>query len=223
MGVNLVPIIPLDSTFKILSRSFSKNNHDDEHNFLDGCIIKEGRHRLLNFEFMCHNIGDEDLVAGSPLSRPDIFTQSEGHEHWHLKDLNQYTLKSKSGNAVFSSMKQSFCLLDMIPLSFPKEEWPNLRRRFTRCEKNTDVQGISAGWADVYRRGVPCQFIALEDPDQEINVPDGEYVLEVTTNATRIFEEENNDNTAYDDNTIWIDLEIRNGTDLLNVRQRKRK
>lgn len=212
MGVNLVPIVPIDRTFKIISKAFSKQNHSDEHNFEDGCIKQEGFHRLLSFEFMCHNIGDTDLVAGSPKSRPDIFTKSGGHAHWHLVDLNKYTIRKKETNEILRSEKQSFCLLDMIPLSFPPEQWPSLRRRFTKCENENDIQGISAGWADIYRRGVPCQFIVLENPDGSVNASDGKYELEVTTNATRIFEED-----EYKDNTIYIDFEISDKVNLNNV------
>ena len=70
--------------------------------------------------------------------------------------------------------KQGFCLVDtekMDPDAGPQ--------RFGGCE----YQGISAGWADLYKRDLACQFIVIG------NIPDGEYTLRSTTNAQRVIEE----------------------------------
>lgn len=211
MGVNLVPRIPLNS-IKVVSVELTKENN--EHDFEDGCFSSEGNYRILTFDFVCHNIGDKDFVVGSPKTRPDIFIKPKSHPHWHLKGFNKYHLISVSSGKVVRSLKQSFCINDMIPLSFPESENKKLRAKFVNCEHDYDVQGISAGWADVYSSETPCQYIILRDPSRKINVRNGDFILEVETNAIqdegkfkgkRLFEVED----SYDDNVLRIHLRIR--------------
>lgn len=211
MGVNLVPRIPLNS-INIETLELTKENN--EHDFEDHCLSSEGHYRILTFDFVCHNIGDKDFVAGSPKTRPDIFIQPKAHPHWHLKGFNKYQLISVSSGKVVRSLKQSFCINDMVPLSFPESEHKKLRGKFVNCEHDYDVQGISAGWADVYSSSTPCQYIILRDPERKINVPNGEFILKVETNAIqdegpfkgrRMFEAED----SYDDNVLRIRLRIR--------------
>ena len=73
---------------------------------------------------------------------------------------------------------------------------PNARQdpQFNDC--NTD-QGISAGWADLYNAGLPCQYIVIDE------LPDGDYTLQSTTNAMSVVDED-----SYSDNTIWSGLRI---------------
>jgi len=66
--------------------------------------------------------------------------------------------------------------------------------QFTDC--NTD-QGVSAGWADLYSKGLPCQYVVVD------GIPDGDYTLISTTNAKKLFPED-----TYDDNTICTGLHI---------------
>jgi hypothetical protein len=201
MGINLVPRIPLES-IGIQNRVFSKDNPHDEHDFEDNCIT-EGQHRILKFDFFCHNIGNKDFVAGDPRTQPDKFTKSKGHTHYHVKDFNKFILY-KDGNRkeIARSLKQSFCLTDMVPLSFPLKEWQKLFSLPAKFNCLTR-QGISAGWADVYRRRLPCQYIEIDD------LPTGDYVLVAETNAerknhTHIFEVEDN----YSDNALEVRLRI---------------
>jgi hypothetical protein len=211
MGVNLVPKIPLDSFRVVRDRIFRKNDPGDDHD-LEDCAIAGVKYRLLKFEFQCHNIGDTDFVAGSPKTRPDIFVLSHGHNHYHLEGFNKYRLVDSSGKDAIPSLKQSFCIVDMIP------PHPGAVPRFRKCKPETEIQGISAGWADTYGVGIPCQYIVLtgiifEDGSlRNLDVQDDEYVLEAETNAIqekgpfkgkRIFEEDN-----VDDNIVKIRLQI---------------
>jgi hypothetical protein len=211
MGVNLVPKV---EDIRVLPYTFRKDNKGNEfvkHCFEDGCVKEDGVHRLLTFAFICHNTGDTALNAGDPRTQPDIFKLSPGHDHYHLQDFNKYILRSNSTGEEILSHKQAFCLEDTRPLSWPEEEWPNLRSTFTNCNV---LQGISAGWADVYSVGLPCQFIVLTSPSRSIDVKDGDYTLEVTTNPEQpegplarfdkhIFKED-----EYRDNTLKIPLHI---------------
>lgn len=217
MGFNLVPRIPVESFRIVPDRVFNKSEPHDEHDLEDNCVVEGVTYRLLKFDFILMNIGDTDFVAGSPKSRPDLFIASGAHGHWHLKNFNTYKLVDSFGKNAIPSLKQAFCVLDMIPPRGKEEA----EARFTNCRNETDIQGISAGWADVYRNTVPCQYIVLTGaiakhgenaPLQNVNVQDGEYILEVETNpihdeepfkGKRYFEEDN-----YNDNTMKVRLEI---------------
>jgi hypothetical protein len=68
----------------------------------------------------------------------------------------------------------SFCLEDVVRWSLDAR-----RRPVYEC----DFQGIQAGWADVYDRGLPGQWIDVTD------VPSGSYVLEVEVNPEHVLPE----------------------------------
>jgi hypothetical protein len=66
--------------------------------------------------------------------------------------------------------------------------------KFLDCNTN---QGVSAGWADLYYKTLPCQYVAID------GLPDGDYTLLSTTNAKKLFPED-----TFDDNTICTGLRI---------------
>lgn len=186
MGVNLVTRV---RNFTIEQRSFTASDHDVQ----DGCVTP-GSHKLLRFDFLSYNAGDADLVIGSPAQRPDLFVWSAAHGHYHLKDFNQFLLFSASGNLATVGYKQAFCAIDIERIA----PGASASGRFHDCNSN---QGISAGWADVYSSGLPCQFIVLD------GVPDGDYTLQSTTNTQHVVAED-----CYGDNTIWTGLRISGNT-----------
>lgn len=177
---NVVPIVG--------DLSISTRN-SDSHSISDGCVAP-GTHRLLCFDFWTHNIGTADFVVGSPTARPDLFVESASHGHYHLKDFNEFALFDLAGNPVINGAKQAFCLMDSEHMS----AWGPEEGKFHDCNDN---QGISAGWADLYGKSLPCQFVVID------GVPDGTYVLRSTTNAQRVVPE-----TNYADNTIYTFLQI---------------
>ena len=183
MGANLVTIV---RNFTISEEEFDREAHD----VADGCVTV-GRHRVLRFDFLSHNVGDTDVVVGAPAERPDLFVWSAGHGHYHLRDFNEFKLFNSDGEQVQTGYKQAFCLIDVERLD------PAARpiAQFTNC--NVD-QGISAGWADLYGSSLACQYIVID------GIPDGDYTLESTTNSRHVVIED-----SYADNTIWTGLRIR--------------
>lgn len=176
-------VVPIVGNLSISTRD------SDGHSVADGCVAP-GTHRLLCFDFRTHNIGRADFVVGSPAERPGLFVESQSHGHFHLKDFNEFALFDMAGNPVVAGAKQAFCLMDSEHLStFGPEEG-----QFQSCNTN---QGISPGWADLYGKSLPCQFVVID------GVRDGTYVLRSTTNAQRIVPE-----SDYADNTIYTYLEI---------------
>ena len=183
MGVNLVTIV---RNFHIRHETFSTSDHDVQ----DGCVTP-GAHRVMRFDFLSHNVGNADLVVGSPAARPDLFVWSAAHGHYHLKDFNEFNLYKSSGEKVEIGHKQAFCLIDverMHPLA-PADG------KFHDCNTN---QGITAGWADLYDASLPCQYIVID------GLPDGDYTLQSTTNSKHVVPED-----CYGDNTMWTGLRIK--------------
>ncbi len=115
------------------------------------------------------------------------FTHHPGHGHIHFDGYAKYDLKVKTpsggvGNTVATGGKISFCLIDIT--KYHSGAGPS---RYNSCGQ---VQGVTAGWSDVYSRGLPDQYINIS------NVPDGEYWLEVTIDPDRQLLESNPDNNT---------------------------
>ena len=180
MGVNLVTRV---RNFAISTQTFSATDHDVQ----DGCVTP-GTHRIMRFDFLSYNAGNSDLVIGSPASRPDLFVWSAGHGHYHLRDFNEFLLFNTQGQLATIGYKQAFCAIDIERISPTASASP----RFDNC--NSD-QGISAGWADVYSAGLPCQYIVID------GLPDGDYTLQSRTNAQHVVAED-----CFGDNTEWTGL-----------------
>lgn len=182
MGVNLVPSV---DNFAVTRETFTDSSHD----VLDGAVTP-GAHRLLRFDFLLHNAGDTDLVAGAPADRPDLFVLSAGHNHYHLRDFNEFKLFNASGQEVAIGYKQAFCLEDHVQI----DPLAKADAQFTDCNV---AQGLSAGWADVYEASLPGQYIVID------GLPSGDYTLQATPNSQQAFAEDN-----YSDNTIRIGLRL---------------
>ena len=149
----------------------------------EGCVDGSGLRRLLRFNTTTPNYGPGDVFMGDPRNT-NTFEYSSCHDHYHFREYADYRLLDMAGNIVARGHKQAFCLVDL---------WqpPGLRGRSTPQFNHCGFQGISAGWADVYHRGLDCQWIDIT------GVPSGRYVLEVVVNPARVIREHNyTNNTA---------------------------
>lgn len=184
MGVNLVPII---RRFIIETPTFASNHCAVQ----EGCTVA-GTRKLLRFDFLCWNAGNADLRMGSPAQNPQWYVFSPCHGHYHLKDFNGYKIidckgRERKGN------KQAFCLEDSERISGGRTT-----RQFNDCNSN---QGVSAGWADLYGRGLDCQWIDIT------GLPDGDYVVEARTNVNGLVRED-----WYGDNVTWAGVRLAGNT-----------
>jgi hypothetical protein len=172
---------PLDATVPI---SGSCVLHPDEN-----CAGGPGIRKLLRFDVMVHNVGDADLILGNPAERPDVYTYSSCHGHYHFKRAATYELLDATGQTVIASgHKQGFCLEDTVP-SHPGS---GQRRRY-----DCAYQGISAGFADLYPAFLDCQWIDVTD------VPAGDYLLHVVWNPDGLMPE-----GRLDDNSGTVPISI---------------
>lgn len=151
---------------------------------IEGCVGAAGGRTLLRFDTVSANRGTADLVVGVPPppgESSDVFEWSPCHMHHHVKNYASYELLDATGTAVLTARKQSFCLEDDENIK------PGVPPHGYSC---TD-QGITRGWADVYSRYLPCQWIDIT------GVPAGTYTLRIVANPLRTLPESNYDNNTF--------------------------
>src|SRR6267378_4698044 len=128
----------------------------------------------------------------------------DGHNHWHVRDLQLQEVFRADGSSAGRSDKRGFCF------------WDNIRYRLTLpgapqspvygesgCGDQgslTTAVGLSIGWGDIYPASLP---------DQNVNITglaDGRYRLVVTADPGSWFAESNEAN-----NSTWVDFELYRG------------
>lgn len=130
------------------------------------CVGGVGARRLLRFSVETLNLGQGDVVLGTPQDNAG-FAWSECHGHYHFQGYASYRLLRPDGSEAMNGRKQAFCLLDSEPYTADAGTSP-----IYSCLH----QGLQAGWADVYTADLPCQFLDIT------GIADGDYSLELEVN-----------------------------------------
>lgn len=137
---------------------------------IEGCLVgDQGPRDVVRFDVGVVNLGEADLVIGSPTAPENagLFEFSSCHNHYHYIGFAEYTLSDQNGE-VASGHKQAFCLMDIADYGGNGD---------TNRGYNCSLQGISMGWEDIYSRDLDCQWIDVT------GLPAGPYTLTVTVNA----------------------------------------
>lgn len=129
--------------------------------------------------------GSTQRLAGNFVYHPE-------HEHVHFDNFAAYRLRGVTasgdpGDVVASGDKISFCLLDIdhFDAGLPGSPFLGI---FIACGQ---TQGISVGWADVYDKSLPDQWIDVT------GVADGDYWIEVVSDPdNRLLESDETNNTS---------------------------
>jgi hypothetical protein len=179
-------------------------------------------HRLLRYTAQIVNVGNGPVEARG--TRPDtstptmsvvqriyddsggstdlpssthMFWAGDGHNHWHLFDMEQGVLTPFSnGNRVGTSAKEGFHFADgnAFDLSLPNAPQSKVYLACGGRSCNIDAlsvkEGISVGWSDIYASGVAFQWIDIT------GVPNGKYILTVTADPNGYFEESDTTNNS---------------------------
>lgn len=137
--------------------------------------------------------------GGSTTRLAGTFTYHPLHEHIHFDNFAAYRLRevtagNGTGDVAAAGDKISFCLLDIDRFAPTLPGSPPVSKYMT-CGQ---TQGISVGWADVYDKSLPDQWIDVTD------VPDGRYWLEVIADPENQLLESDETNNA---DQILIDLD----------------
>lgn len=123
------------------------------------------------------------------------------HNHFHFEGIASYELlkKNTTGHYLatqFRGTKTSYCIIDYVRISSSARTTP----QYEFC--NASVQGLSAGWGDLYYSSLPEQWVDLGTT----MLPDGDYALQSIANPQRKIKESDTSN-----NTGVRYFTIRNG------------
>jgi hypothetical protein len=125
----------------------------------------------------------------------------DGHNHWHVKDLERYRLVPTGGGTERAGNKAGFCFFDnyQYKLSLPGAP-QTVKYPRSVCGTQTSLtlrHGLSVGWGDSYSWSLPDQYI------ETTGLPDGTYRLWATADQADNFIESSESN-----NSTWVDLRI---------------
>jgi len=130
----------------------------------------------------------------------EMFYSQDGHNHWHLKDLEIYELiRLDNGVKVGTGTKVGFCFYDTRQYNLTLPGAPQ-SRVYTGCgfaKSLSVVTGLSVGWGDTYGVNLSGQSIDIT------NMSGGRYRLQITSDPHRWFSETNESN-----NVNWVDLQL---------------
>jgi hypothetical protein len=122
--------------------------------------------------------GEDGIIASLPAG---CMLDHPTHRHWHFDAMARYALtRPGTGTPIASQEKVSFCLRDSREA--PEGLGP-AREHYGDCGRNK-VQGISPGWADVYRAELPGQMLELPD-----GLADGQYCLHAVADPLGLLQE----------------------------------
>jgi hypothetical protein len=179
----LVPSM-MDGTLVLTDDTFTASACE----LVEGCIGDAGTRRLLRFNTVTANLGTADLALGPvpPAGvSSGIYVWSPCHMHHHVAGYADFSLWAGT-DMVIAGHKQAFCLEDDTQIV------PGGPSHGFRC----NLQGITVGWADVYSRTQPCQWIDVTD------VPPGTYTLKVEIDVSKQFPDEDRSNNMWMTNVV---------------------
>ena len=138
-----------------------------------------------------------------------MFFSGDGHDHWHIEDLQRYTLRGLDGqtpDSVRSGAKQGFCVQDFygwngtLPGAPERAEYRanHMCGEIPEQEALEVPMGLSVGWSDIYGYYLPKQYVDIT------GLPPGRYRLYAVANWRGDFEESRERN-----NYTWTKIELR--------------
>lgn len=125
----------------------------------------------------------------------------DGHDHWHIREVERHSLETIDGTLVGTVVKEGFCFFDTtIVRRMPG--MPDEPAHFsTECGGALDTgisMGLSIGWGDEYPWHLFAQEIDISD------LPDGGYRLRAVADPFGWFSELDETNNEY-----WVELVLR--------------
>ena len=139
-----------------------------------------------------------------------MYFAGDGHNHWHLKNLESYDLiRLDNGRKVGTQAKSGFCFSDNY--NFGSSQPAYYKGSIGNCGSKPDAlgvfMGLSRGWGDIYRTTTVDQFIDIT------GLTSGRYRLRATADKPNWFSETNDTN-----NFTWTEIQI-SGTSVSVIRQ----
>lgn len=134
------------------------------------------------------------VIASHPTAATMYFS-GDGHNHWHVRDLERYVLESQNGATRLYGEKHGFCFWDNVRYSPALPGYPlnAVYTGFNSCVTRGDatvLMGLSIGWGDRYPATITDQYINIT------SLPAGEYTVTATADWNNWFAESNDANNS---------------------------
>lgn len=123
----------------------------------------------------------------------------DGHDHWHVEELQEWTLQNHNASVLRSGAKTGFCFWDNFRYGSTATAY-YLPSTTSACEDAGDgtvPMGLSVGWGDQYPSSIAFQYVDIT------GLPNGDYTLTLEADPHRQFVEANEEN-----NTSWATIRI---------------
>ncbi len=134
------------------------------------------------------------------LTGASMFYSGDGHDHWHIRDLQRYTIHSINTDAELGAgAKVGFCFWDNVAYRTTLPRAPQ-SPRYNSCGVASSLSvnmGLSVGWGDLYPWYLPDQWIDIT------GLPAGDYILRAHADPKGFFTEANVNN-----NKTWTKIRI---------------
>jgi hypothetical protein len=134
-----------------------------------------------------------NLVAHIPVNADFIYHPT--HNHFHFSGFATYELVKRDSKGAYrptssKGNKTSFCIIDTIPVSLLGSSYNGFHGSYDFCDAH--LQGMSAGWADVYTAILPDQWIDLGTS----KLANGQYAILSVADPMNHIRETNEQNNA---------------------------
>jgi uncharacterized repeat protein (TIGR01451 family) len=131
-----------------------------------------------------------------------MFWAQDGHNHWHVRDLQQYELVNLDGLRKGTGAKRGFCFYDNYEHNLSLAGAPRYPY-YRGCGSSSALgvtMGLSIGWGDVYPHDIAFQYIDIT------GLPGGRYLLYARADTSNWFLESNESN-----NSTYTEVQISGG------------
>jgi hypothetical protein len=137
--------------------------------------------------------GTPGVIASHP-TNARMYFGGDGHNHWHVRDLEQYVLEGANTGRLYGE-KHGFCFWDNYRYNTTLVGYPanavytGSNSCVTRADR-TVLMGLSIGWGDIYPSTIVDQYINIS------SLPAGEYTVTATADWANWFTESDETNNA---------------------------
>ncbi len=132
-----------------------------------------------------------------------IFWSGDGHNHFHVRDLQDMTLQNLTAEVLATGAKRGFCFWDNYRYGsdLPVYYHPSTTDACELAPDGTVPMGLSVGWGDRYPYNIAYQYIDIT------GMPNGTYIVHVSADpplaSGGLFLEADESN-----NTAWAEIRI---------------
>jgi hypothetical protein len=130
-----------------------------------------------------------------------MFYAGDGHDHWHVRDLQRFELERlDNGAKVGSGAKRGFCFWDNYRYGSSRPPVYTNTTNPPACGRWGDLRvtmGLAVGWGDIYHHNLAWQYVDVT------GLAAGRYRLWATADPSGWFQETNDRN-----NVTWVDLQL---------------